>query len=226
MVAAEPAFECRQLASWRSGLDLRERCRLAHMKRPHEPLAAEFQGLQALCAAAIAFAAGRCGGGDDVIVGALLGAFGASWLFVLAMAVAPRMAEALLRVGWAVRVSIGERVTTGASAACLRIELEAERRGWSGRARRACATSRHAIHRAAHVCVHHGPVAIARRGWAWLELAEKWRRRRIRRELEKEALAAVARLRVSEMWLRLPYHGSSARAQRETGKSKGHSIDF
>lgn len=134
------------------------------------------------------------------------------------MLVAPHIADALLRAGWVVRVDVGERFTTGASAACLRFELEAERRGWSGRSRILGSKCRHAMQWSLHVCIHRGPVAIARRGWAKLALAEKWRRRRVRRELVEEAYSAVARSRVAAMWSRAATHGASRRTHAEASR--------
>jgi len=173
------------------------------MKRPHEPLKAELQGLQILCAACVVTIVLQLGfpRGDDVVIAALAGTLLGSWVAAIVM-IEPRVASAVLRAGWAVRLlaEAGHRILT---AACFRVHHLAEHHGWLRRGRALSSACRRSTRRVASSCLHHLPgcswvtvrfEATARGCRAW------WKSRQMRQGLAAAAHAAVTRQTIDKLY--------------------------
>lgn len=154
------------------------------MKRPHEPIKVELEGLQVICATGVAVSVmimGRVPRGDDLVVGVLAGMLLTSWLIAILMALFPRVNAVLLRLGWLVRAHVIEAGTRQVTAACLRLFDTAERRGWITWGRRLMS-----------VCMSSAPASAARRWHARVTIGLRRCRERVSSWHLQQQLAAAA----------------------------------
>ena len=198
------------------------------MKRLHEPLVAESQGLQLLCAAGAAVCICIYGQprADDLVIGAMAGMCLSSWLAVACKALHPRLLAFILRVGWAIRVDGVEAMIHRAGAIHLRAWHTAERRGYLQAIRRHRALWYYRMCAAVRRCTMSAPAVVVHRSftlfWTFLGVEDKlrsWRTRRASRRLQQR-LVADASLGVTRHRLRAQYASAASPAEDEATDSQ------